>query len=119
LTTRALAFVVVLAAALAGCGGGRDALDVHRARWAAERRGLEDRLDRLEERLLTDQARVRFWQEMRERHESVTAIACTNLERHVDHIAALDDRQREKRATLARRSRVASATFEPPGGGPR
>jgi hypothetical protein len=95
------------ALALAACSG-RSALDVKRQRWEAERRGLDDQLDQLEERLLADQARVHFWQEMRERHESVSAIACVNLDRHAEGMALLDEKQREKRDALARKNRVAS-----------
>jgi hypothetical protein len=91
---------------LAGCG--RDALEAHRQRWAAERRGLESTLDALEERLLTDQARVRFWQEMKSRHESVTAVACTSLDQHSAGMALFEDKQREKRDVLARKHRVAA-----------
>jgi hypothetical protein len=106
------AFIIAVLA-LAGCGGGRAALEAHRGRWAEERRSLEESLDQLEERLLTDQARVRFWLEMRDRHESVSAVACTNLERHADGIALLQDRARDKRDALARKNRVASR-FVPP-----
>jgi len=101
------AFIIAVLA-LAGCDGGRAALEAHRARWAEERRSLEESLDQLEERLLTDQARVHFWLEMRDRHESVSAVACTNLERHADGIALLQDRAREKRDALSRKNRVAT-----------
>jgi hypothetical protein len=97
----------------AGCAGGRGELEERRQRWAVERRALDDDLDRLEERLLATQARVRFWQEMRARHESVAAVACTNLAEHADGIAALDEKQREKRAALARKNRLAAARIEP------
>jgi hypothetical protein len=52
------------------------------ARVAAEKRSLEATLDRLEDRLLVDQARVRYWREMRARHESVSAIACAVQDEH-------------------------------------
>ncbi|MFL5272230.1 MAG: hypothetical protein ACJ79E_09250 [Anaeromyxobacteraceae bacterium] len=104
---------IIAVLVLAGCGGERAALEAHRERWAAERRSLEDAFDQLEERLLTDQARVHFWNEMRDRHESVSAVACTNLDRHADGIALLQDRSREKRDAAARKNRVASR-FVPP-----
>ena len=106
-----LGLIVVALVLLGGCGG-RSVLEAKRQRWAVERRGLEDTLDKLEERLLTDQARVRFWREMRDRHESVTAVACANLERHADGIALLDGKQRQKLAAHARKNRVA-ARFVP------
>jgi len=96
---------------LAACTGG-SARDVKRQRWDAERRGLEEQLEQLEERLLADQARVHFWQQMRERHESVSAVACANLGRHAESIALLDEKQREKRDATARKNRVA-ARFVP------
>ncbi len=99
--------VAVVALALVACTG-RGALDVARQRRDAERRSLDEQLDRLEERLLADQARVHFWQQMRERHESVSAVACVNLGRHAEGIALLDEKQREKRDALARKNRVAA-----------
>lgn len=108
--SRAALIAVVLA--LSACG--RDAaLETKRQRWAAEKRGLEERFDQLEERMLSDQARVRFWQEMRARHEGVTAVACANLDQHAEGMAVLHERQQEKRDALARKNRVA-ARFVPP-----
>jgi hypothetical protein len=108
----ASAIAVVLALGLAGCGG-RPSLDATRARLAAERTALDDSLDELEERLLADQARVRYWREMRERHESVSAVACKVLDGHAEGMALLQEKQREKRDALARKHRVA-ARFVPP-----
>ncbi len=107
--------LLVVVALLGGCGG-RSALEARRQRLAAEQRGLDEALDDLEERMLTDQARVRLWQEMRARHESVAAIACTNLERHAEGIAGFEEKQREKRAAQQKKSRVAAAFA--PGVGP-
>jgi hypothetical protein len=73
---------------------------------AAERRNLEVTFDALEDRLLVNQARVRFWREMRERHESATAIACASLE---EHAYAMARRQLPERSSL-HRARVASAS---------
>ena len=100
--------VVLLAAACGGRLGEPKGLAEHRAQWAEERRSLDERLDQLEERLLTDQARVRFWVEMRERHQSATAVACTLLGHHADAIAAYVDQQRVKTASLAKKNRVAT-----------
>ena len=107
--SRAALIAAVLA--LAACG--RDAgLEVKRQRWAAERRGLDVTFDQLEERMLSDQARVRFWRDLRERHEGVTAVACANLDRHAEGMAVLQERQQEKLDDLARKHRVA-ARFVP------
>ena len=93
--------------ALVACTGD-GALVARRQIWDAQRRGLEEQLEQLEARLLADQARVHFWQQMRERHESVSAVACVNLGRHAESVALLDERQQEKRHALARKHRVAS-----------
>jgi len=103
-----IVILFVLAAACAGSRGEPKGLAEYRARWAEERRALDAGLDQLEERLLVDQARVRFWVEMRERHQSATAVACTMLGRHAEAIAAYVDQQRLKTATVAKRNRVAS-----------
>jgi hypothetical protein len=60
---------------------------VRLARVAGEKRNLEETLDRLEDRLLADQARVRYWREMKDRHESVSAIACAVQDEHAAGMA--------------------------------
>ena len=77
-----LVVVVVLAA---GCAP-RDR-DARLARVAAQRRNLEASLDRLEDRLLATQSRVRLWRELRERHESVSAVACASQDEHAAEMA--------------------------------
>ncbi len=57
------------------------------ARVAGEKKNLEVTLDRLEERLLADQARVRLWTELRDRHESVSAVACASQDEHAYEMA--------------------------------
>jgi hypothetical protein len=98
--------------ALAACGD-RTAVEAKRQSLAEERRAMDRRLDQLEARLLTDQASVRFWREMRDRHEGVAAVACTNLERHAEGMALLQVKQREKVDARSRKNRVA-ARFVPP-----
>jgi hypothetical protein len=61
--------------------------EVRIGRLQAERRSLEATFDHLEDRLLVNQARVRFWEEMRDRHESVSAIACASLDAHAQEMA--------------------------------
>jgi hypothetical protein len=80
--------------------------DIRIARLETERRSLEATFDHLEDRLLVNQARVRFWQEMRDRHESVSAIACVSLDRHAEQMAA---RSIERGRSSLHRSRVAAA----------
>jgi hypothetical protein len=79
-----------------------------------EKQQMLEQLDELEARLLADQARVRFWKELRARHESVSAIACRNLEGHVAQMDRYQQGQREKRQAHAKKNRLAS-TFVPGG----
>ena len=66
--------------------------EVRRERLASEHRALVARLDELQARLLVDAERVRFWEQMRDRHESVSAIACTSQEAHA--VAMAESRER-------------------------
>ena len=56
--------------------------EVRLARLAAEHRLLMEKLDDLQARLIVDGQRVRFWEEMQHRHESISAIACSSQETH-------------------------------------
>jgi hypothetical protein len=82
-SSRLLAIAAVVVAA--GCAP-RDG-EIRRQRLLAERRNLEASFDRLEERMVANQARVRLWQEMKARHESVTAIACASQDEHASEMA--------------------------------
>lgn len=93
-----------------GCGGARE-VEAKRAQLLAERRNLENTLDDLQARLLVNQARVRFWNEMRDRHESISAVACSSMEGHANDIARLLEGRTEKRYGLRR---VAQRNPEPP-----
>ena len=76
----------VIAVALAvGCASRER--DARLARVAAEGRNLEASLDRLEDRLLATQARVRLWRELRDRHESVSAVSCASQDEHAAGMA--------------------------------
>src|SRR5512143_3886345 len=69
------------------------------ARHDDERRALEATLDGLEERLRVNQGRVRLWDELGARHESVSAIACASQEEHaVDMARRLLPRERRRSA---------------------
>ena len=107
--------VVGLLLLATACGGSAD-VEETRARLNAERAQLETTLDDLGARLLVNQARVRFWNEMQGRHESVTAVACTSLEGHAEQMARLLEGKPEKRHGLRRQAagrRVASQTPRP------
>lgn len=81
---RALTFV--LAAFVAIACAPRDRA-VRLERLAAQRRSLDLTFERLEARFVTTQARVRFWDEIRARHESVSAISCASQEEHAEDMA--------------------------------
>ncbi len=83
--SRPTAFLLAGLIAAAGCAP-KDR-ELRLARVAAQGRNLEVTLDRLEDRLLVSQARVRLWREMRERHESVSAVACASQEEHAEEMA--------------------------------
>ncbi len=80
-----LLLAVAVVALVAGCAPKDRA--VRLARVEGEGRNLEASLDQLEDRLIASQARVRFWREMRERHESVAAISCAVQDEHADGMA--------------------------------
>ncbi len=80
--------------------------EVRLERLDAQRRALDLTFDRLEDRLITNQARVRFWREMRERHESVSAIACAVQDEHAEEMAT---RRLPPENTALYQARVAAA----------
>jgi hypothetical protein len=98
---RRWAGLVVVAAALGGCGPGPQEVTGRRQALVDTSAELDQALDTLEERLLTSQARVRLWQDLGERHRTVTAVACQNVEGHVQAMA----RHLEKQESKARRAR--------------
>jgi hypothetical protein len=113
--------VLMALGVLAGCAP-RDA-GIRRSRLVAERRDLEASFDQLEDRLMVNQARVRFWVEMKERHESVTAISCASQDAHAEEMARHDvtpgapERPFAARRPVLDRARVAAVSAEPAGGG--
>jgi hypothetical protein len=93
--------VAMAAVALGGCGPGPQEVAGRRQALGATSAELAQELDTLEDRLLTSQARVRLWQDLGERHRTVTAVACQNVEGHVQAMA----RHLEKQESKARRAR--------------
>ncbi len=108
---RSVKLVLALLLAASAC---RRSEFVEQIRRQAEvdRREFDERLDALEARLLMDQARVRFWRELKERHQVVSAIACRNLDGHARDIARFQEEQQVKVARA--KSRVAT-NFVPAG----
>jgi hypothetical protein len=110
---RATPYLLAATVALAACGP-RDG-DARIARARAETRMLGATLDRLEDRLLSGQQRVHLWQELRDRHESVSAIACASQEEHASEMAkhVIMPRPMLRAARSSPPSRVAAAVSEP------
>lgn len=103
--------LVAAALVAAACGGGE--VGARRDQVAAEGRDLERMMDHLEDRLLVNQARVRFWDEMRGRHESVTAVACASQEEHAEEMARRllpEERRRSAARAAAGPERMAAAS---------
>jgi hypothetical protein len=87
--------------------------DLRLARVAAQGRNLDATLDRLEERMLASQARVRVWRELRVRHESVSAIACASQDEHALEMAMHRTLPEESSRYRARVAAAAPATAKP------
>ena len=100
---RALPFVLAGSLLAIGCGPRDRAIRLERL--AAQKRDMELTLEKLEARLTATQARVRFWEEIRARHESVSAISCASLEEHAEEMA----RHALPEASSLHHARVASA----------
>jgi hypothetical protein len=82
---RALPIVLAVTTAIA-CAPSRDRA-IRLERLAAQRRNLNLTFEQLEARLTATQARVRFWEEIKERHESVSAISCVSQDEHAEEMA--------------------------------
>lgn len=100
----AFAFVAVAVGACAPTASDRE---VRLGRLAAEHRALMNDLEVVQARLLVAGERVRFWEEMRARHQSVSAIACTAQEAHA--VAMAENLLLDRRPATRVRGRVASA----------
>lgn len=78
----------------------------------AELKRLDEALDRVEERLLASQASVGLWDELRDRHEKVSAVTCKTLSAHMTAMDNFTEIQREKRAGRSK-NRLASRVVAP------
>lgn len=99
--------LVLLLATAAACGL-NPAVERQRSRLELEQQARMETLQRIEARLLDARARSREWEELRNRHEQVSAIACENVAEHVAGMEKLQALQVEKRRRLEA-SRVAQA----------
>ena len=89
---RILGIALACSAACAGSTGDRE---VRLERLSSENRALLAQLEDLQARLIVDQERVRFWEEMRDRHASVSAIACASQDAHSTGMARSFEQQGE------------------------
>ncbi len=96
-------------ATAAGCGRSAEALAQEaedRARLAEvmrESEELHELLAETEARLYSGKASVSTWSEFQARHEKISAIACKSVENHVAEMTKHDQKQRRKRAIVAKR----------------
>jgi hypothetical protein len=95
----------LLVAMLSGCEGD-PRLEAQAERLALEQAERMEALDRIETRLLALRSRESQWNELRDRHGRVSAIACEQAAAHVAAMEAHDAKQAWK---LRTQRRVAAA----------
>ena len=105
----ALGVAVVALSLSAGCAEPPADAEARLAALEAEGQQMDAALDKVEDRLLTDQARVHLWQELGERHKTVSAIHCHHADANLAAILEHEERQEEKARRLKRSHNVASA----------
>jgi hypothetical protein len=69
-------------------------------------------LDTVETRLLWSQSQVRFWQEMKWRHQQVSALQCRVSEQHLQGMAQHLEKQEQRARELRRRRQLAASARE-------
>jgi hypothetical protein len=92
----------------AGCAQPPPDAEARLAALEAEAQKMDEALDTVEERLLGNQARVHLWQELSERHKTVSAVHCKHAHGNVEAIIEHEEKQDEKARKLRRRRHVAS-----------
>ena len=63
-------------------------------------------LDDLESRLVLDQSRVRYWEEMAVRHRHISEVTCENQNRHLVKMALAMEKQEKALREKKRRRRL-------------
>jgi hypothetical protein len=105
-------FIGACLLAVTGCGDSSE-VEAARTQLLAERAALENALDDLQARLLVNRARVGFWTDLAERHESVSAVACASNEGHAEEMARLLQGRPEKRQGLRRQVAARTGPIAP------
>jgi hypothetical protein len=114
----AAALAAVALGALASGWGPAPGLSEARETWTGEAAQLDETLVALEDRLLANQARVRLWEEMRSRHQTVSQVACENLGEHARALVASDQRTRDQEKARKRSRFIAASATAGGVGGP-
>jgi hypothetical protein len=104
----ALSMGVVALALMAGCAQPPPDAEARLAALEAEGKKMDAALDTVEERLLGNQARMHLWQELGERHKSVSAVHCQHADANLAAMLEHQEKQEEKARKLKRRRHVAS-----------
>lgn len=92
-----------------GCFGPSDEAKARLAETKASGDALIAKFEGLEDRFLGNQANIKLYDELRERHQSVSAIACANQNEHFAEMVSHLEKTTEKARKLRRSRNVASA----------
>jgi hypothetical protein len=104
----ALAVAVVALSLGAGCIEPPPEAQARLEALQAEDAQLDAALDRMEDRLLANQARVHLWKELGERHQKVSAIHCQHADADLAAMLEFQEKQEEKARGLRRSNTMAS-----------
>ena len=104
----ALGVAVVALSLGAGCVEPPTEAQARLAALKAEDAQLDAALDAVEDRLLTNQARVHLWKELGERHQQVSAIHCQHADANLAAMLEFQEKQEEKARSLKRSNTMAS-----------
>lgn len=101
-------FVVLAALCLGGvgCFGPSEEAEARLQATKADGEALINKFDGLEERFVGNQANVKFYAELKSRHETVSAVACGNNDAHYNAMVESLEKQTEK-ARLLKRNHLA------------
>jgi hypothetical protein len=104
----ALSVGVVALALASGCAEPPPDAEARLAALEAEGKQMAEALDTVEERLLGNQARLHLWQELGERHKTVSAVHCKHADANLAAMLEHHEKQEQKARKLKRRRHVAS-----------
>ncbi|MCI0569907.1 MAG: hypothetical protein L0Y66_04080 [Myxococcaceae bacterium] len=113
---RSAALVLLGCLGAGGCVRPPQDAEARLATLEAEARELDVELDGVEDRLLGSQMRLHLWSELATRHRSVSALACSNAEMHMESLLRHFEKTEQvlNKKKKGRGRRMASPT-QPPG----